>query len=182
MLRLCLALLLLPIPAAADMAYWTFAWEGAGDWRLEGAMSYPEQESGLVTGADVSCFAIQGFAGEEEVGRWGLGDLTLDTTWRLTFAPGAGAFVVEGEGIRMPQAWNMDGYGTDCGPGGFGFNIGNAAQDLCLDGRLVTESQRPPQTPFPALRADAPIDFPEGACRAAPLLSLLAPAPRSALR
>jgi hypothetical protein len=63
----------------------------------------------------------------------------------------------------MPQAWNMDGFGRNCGPGGFGFNIGGAAQDICVDGRLIVASQVPPPTPLAATPAPG-LSFPPDAC------------------
>jgi hypothetical protein len=53
------------------------------------------------------------------------------------------------------QGWNADGTATDCGPGGFGFNAGNFAQDFCLDGVWIEASGVPPETPFLA-QSEAP--------------------------
>ena len=175
MIRATILALCLAAPAqAAELAY-SFLWQGEGGYAVRGALSYDAAfgTGDLVHEEELTCFVIEGLKDGTPIGRWALGDLTEETSWKLTFDPARPAFVVEGEGIDMPQAWNMDGFGTDCGAGGFGFNIGNAAQDICLDGALITESQVDPYRPFPA--APAPdFDFPRDACRGPDLLSLLA--------
>jgi hypothetical protein len=172
MIRATLLILSLAGPAAAAELAYRFTWLGAGGYALTGALSFDARfaEAGLVGAGDLTCFVIEGRRDGQEIGRWALGALTPQTTWRLHFDPAAPGFVVEGQGIAMPQAWNMDGAGTDCGPGGFGFNIGNAAQDLCLDGRLLTASQIDPERPFPAEPAPG-FAFPPDACRGPELLS-----------
>lgn len=172
--RLFACLLLLAGPLRAEQASYSFAWEGGGGYALRGALSFDADflGRGLVRGHELSCFVIEGSKNGVPVGRWALGDLDALTTWRLHFDPEAPAFLVEGQGIDMPQAWNMDGGGYDCGAGGFGFNIGNAAQDICIDGELIFESQASPFRPFPAVRV-ADFDFPPDACIGPDLLSLL---------
>lgn len=157
---------LVPVAASADMAVWRFDWQGAGGYSMLGALAVDAglAAAELIDGEDVACFQIEGFLNGESIGRWALGMLTDLTTWTLSFQPADGAFVVYGPEAFMPQAWNMDGFGTDCGAGGFGFNIGNAAQDLCLDGKLLVESQVDPSRPFSAWRHDG-YPFPADACR-----------------
>lgn len=157
--------------AAQDVAY-AFEWEGAGGYTMRGGLAFDESraEDGLVTEDEVQCFYIEGYRHGAPIGRWALQMLTEETTWAMTFEPVSGQFVVFGDGAPMPQAWNMNGFGTDCGEGGFGFNIGNAAQDLCLDGELQVESQVAPSRPFPAARADD-LSFPGDACKGAVLMS-----------
>ncbi len=139
---------------------------------MSGAMSFDAALLGrkLVREDDMSCFQITGKSGEEQIGRWALGMLTLDTTWVLTFDPGTQEFVVFSELHPMPQAWNMNGFGENCGNPGFGFNIGNAAQDLCVDGALIVQSQVAPPTPFPVTRVGS-VKFADDACRPEVLLS-----------
>ena len=169
-MRAVLFLLLFAGAASAEPATWRFSWEGEGGYALRGALRYDTAETGrIVRETDLSCFVIEGMRDEVPVGRWALTELTNETTWRLHFDAEAGAFLVEGDGAWMPQAWNMDGTGDDCGPDGFGFNIGNAAQDLCLDNRLVVASQVDPFRPFPAVRDDK-AELPGDACYAPPLL------------
>ena len=125
-----------------------------------------------MTETEVQCFFIDGYHEGERIGHWALGRLAPETSWTLTFDPVASEFVVYGAGAFMPQAWNMNGFGDDCGTEGFGFNIGNAAQDLCLDGKLLVASQIPPERPFPA-RPDPGARFPSDACAGDLLLSAL---------
>lgn len=44
------------------------------------------------------------------------------------------------------QGWNANGDVTDCGTPGFGFNSGNFAQDICLNGAYVEASSIAPDT------------------------------------
>ena len=76
-----------------------------------------------IRAADLSCFVIEGCHDGAPVGRWALAMLNEETSWALTFLPRSSEFAVFGPGRLMPQAWNMDGAGTDCGPGGFGFLV-----------------------------------------------------------
>lgn len=162
--------------AQAEDAAFRFVWEGANGYEMRGAMSFDSALLGQneVRARELTCFEMQGTRDGAPVGRWALGMLDEETTWRLTFLPQSASFAVFGPGHLMPQAWNMDGAGTDCGEGGFGFNIGNAAQDLCIDGRLVLGSQVPPDRPFPAVRDDD-VDFSADACMGPMLMSRLGP-------
>jgi len=54
---------------------------------------------------------------------------------------------------------------------GFGFNIGSAAQDICVDGDLKFDSQVAPPRPFPAMPELAP-KFSQDACRPEVLLGM----------
>lgn len=175
-LLLALALAAAPLPAAADSGAYSFEWPGSGGYTMRGALSFDAALMGSqqVLETDVECFVIEGYHEGDPVGRWALGMLTEDTTWRLTFDPVTEEFVVWGPTAPMPQAWNMDGQGYNCGPEGFGFNIGNAAQDLCLNGDLVEESQVSPARPFPATRDDD-FAFPSDACQGRMLMSGLLP-------
>ena len=93
-------------PLRADGATYTFTWQGANGYALTGAMSFDPALIGqrLVREQDVSCFVIEGTRDGRPVGRWMLGMLGPDTSWRLFFDPVASAFVVEGQGVPMPQA------------------------------------------------------------------------------
>ena len=161
--------------ATAETAAWRFVWDGANGYRMTGALAYdarPEGAPSMVVEDDLRCFVIEGFHEDEPIGRWALGQLNEETTWRLHFLPAQSRFVVDGEGIPMPQAWNMNGAGNDCGIGGFGFNLGNLGQDFCKDNAFILESRVDPPQPFPALRDDA-VRFPADACTGPDLLSLL---------
>lgn len=158
----------------ADEVTYQFRWEGAGGYEMLGALSYREslRAGPIVMADDVTCFAIEGRKDGQVIGAWGLGLLGPRTTWRLHFSPATESFVVDGFFINLPQAWNMNGIGDDCGAGGFGFNIGNAAQDICLDGRLIVDSQVAPSKPFPAQRVPG-YDFPSYGCLGPALFSRL---------
>lgn len=159
------------LPALASDATYVFRWQGGGGYSMEGALSFdPALMGQMIVETDVICFSVTGRKDGEVVGQWQLGQLGLDTSWRLHFDSAAEQFVVEGQGLRMPQAWNMNGAGVNCGEGGFGFNLGNQAQDICLDNQLITSSQMPPETPFPAQRDDSH-SFAVGACIGPELLS-----------
>jgi len=161
-----------PAVFAQQVAAYGFEWSGGGGYGLRGGMAFDAAlvREGLVTHDDVTCFEIEGVKNGAVIGRWALGMRGLETTWRLHFSPRASAFFVEGQLIGMPQAWNMDGYGENCGAGGFGFNIGNYAQDICLDGALIVDSQVPPEQPFVAQRNDGYV-FGADACLGPMMLS-----------
>ncbi|MEM9755970.1 MAG: hypothetical protein AAF914_08255, partial [Pseudomonadota bacterium] len=170
--RYLVALAVLAGSAAMADTY-RFEWQGAGGYSMRGAVAFdPEAlETGfLLTEADVDCFEIEGFRDGVPIGRWALGMITEETTWILTFDPSEPAFVASGPEYSMPQAWNMDGRGENCGEGGFGFNLGSFAQDLCLDNTLIVESQVPPPTDFPAIPAPGHVFEPD-ACRGVLVIS-----------
>lgn len=158
----------------AQSAVYGFEWRGGGGYSLRGALSFDAQllSNSRVLQNDIECFEINGFRDGAPIGRWALGQLTAETTWILTFDSAAEELVVFGPGDPMPQAWNMDGFGMNCGAGGFGFNIGNAAQDICLDGELIIESQVPPPTPISTRRLGS-FEFAPDACRGVQLFSHL---------
>lgn len=168
----CTLLSLMPLTARADSVTYRFDWQGEGGYAMRGAVSFDPANGPLITADEVICFAIEGYKDARPIGRWALAGLLPDTHWRLHFDMRRDAFFVEGDGISMPQAWNMAGNGRECGRDGFGFNLGNIAQDLCLDDRLIVESQTDPFKPFPALRDDSYV-FPRDACLGPALLSQL---------
>ncbi len=158
---------------AGDVTY-RFEWQGAGGYLMQGALSFDDalMSRQLIVEEDIACFVIDGYKDAEPVGRWALGMRTEETTWQLTFDPVLEELVVWSVDFPMPQAWNMNGAGTNCGEGGFGFNIGNAAQDLCLDGKLLRDSQIDPSRPMPTLRDDN-YTFPSDACAGVMLMGRL---------
>lgn len=161
-------------PVAADSVAYRFTWQGAGGYEMRGLMAFDAALMSVnrVYETDLSCFEINGFKDGAKIGRWALGLLTPDTTWTLTFDPQASEFVVYGAESPMPQAWNMDGAGYNCGDPGFGFNIGSAAQDVCVDGELIFDSQVVPPQPFPVEPETSP-KFSQDACRPDLLLGQL---------
>ncbi|MBV7409124.1 hypothetical protein [Maritimibacter sp. DP1N21-5] len=173
-MRLALLLSCLAVPLHAGDVSYRFLWEGSGGYSMRGAMAFDEGmlEARAVFEGDLSCFVIEGYENGTPIGRWALGMLTEETSWQVTFLPRREEFVVYAPETPAPQAWNMNGIGDDCGPGGFGFNIGNQAQDLCLDGEWVWESQIDPARPFPVVRDDE-VAFPADACRGDLMMSEL---------
>ncbi len=162
--------------AQAEPRSYRFLWEGASGYWLEGAIHFDANDAfeGLIREWDVTCFEIQGYRGDQSLGRWALGDLLDTTAWRLHFDLTYEEFLVVGGGYSMPQAWNMHGGGSGCGTDGFGFNLGNIAQDVCVDDQVVVESQADPAQPFPTSRDDS-YQFPPDACYGPDLLSALRP-------
>lgn len=142
-----LLLLTLALPAQAETH--VFCWMGANGYRIEGSLTYPDGTTGRITEDDVTAFAIAGFRDDAFLGRWSLDDLTPQTSWTLSFDTDRLAFRMGG--FRQNdtyQEWNADGTATDCGNPGFGFNGGNQAQDVCVDGVFIAESGIPPDTPL----------------------------------
>lgn len=161
-MRLIVTLLFLGGPLWADEAIYRFEWTGEGGFSMRGALAF-EDGKWLVRERDVTCFIIEGFHEGKAIGRWDLSMKTELSIWRLHFNAQQGSFFVEGQGAMMPQAWNMAGNGSGCGEGGFGFNLGNVAQDICLNDKVELSSQKDPFAPFPAIR-DQEYVFPTGAC------------------
>lgn len=160
----------LGLPVVAEAETWVFHWQGSGGYEMTGALSYRSAgPDGIVSASEVDCFVIEGMENGSVFGSWALGRMTFETTWVLSFDPAVGAFDVFGPDKPMPQAWNMAGAGTDCGPEGFGFNIGNAAQDMCYRGELLFASQAEPSKPLVAELAPG-YRFPADACRGEELI------------
>ncbi|MCK0168662.1 hypothetical protein MWU52_13970 [Jannaschia sp. S6380] len=143
------AAFLAALTAPAGAATHGFCWIGAQGYRIEGFISYPDTATGIVTEADVTGFGITGWRDDSYLGRWSLKDLTPDTSWTLRFDTDRLAFPMGGyveDGTY--QEWNANGFADDCGDPGFGFNGGNRAQDVCVDGVFIEESGIDPNTPL----------------------------------
>jgi hypothetical protein len=69
----------------------------------------------------------------------------------LRFDPQQMVFLTGGsfQGLH-PQDWNANGNVTNCGKPGFGFNSGNYAQDICVNGTYIQASSIDPATPLTA--------------------------------
>lgn len=126
-------------------------WIGSNGYTMTGRMvvSDSAMKRDLVTETDITAFAITGYQDGIVVGNWSLKDQTDNTTWLLRFTPETLTFPLN---LQYPQigaqGWNANGDVTDCGAGGFGFNAGNWAQDVCINGRWVEESGVDPATPL----------------------------------
>lgn len=177
MKRLVAALALAAAPAAAET--WEFCWQGSGGWEMFGRMEVAEGAPDFIDQTHVTDFYIAGFLDGAPMGSWQLGDRTPRTSWHLRFDRVSGQFPTGGlrpDGADY-QAWNAGGSADDCGIPGFGFNAGNNAQDVCVDGQWRTDSMVERETPFPAYRDSLPFD-----CPAVPLLGSDADAIDRAIR
>ena len=155
----------------AQAVTYGFCWQGEAGYRIEGVIAYPDGLRGLVTERDVTAFTITGWRDASYLGRWSAEEATSGTSWMLRFDADALAFRMGGSlEDDSYQQWNADGTATDCGTPGFGFNGGNRAQDVCVDGTFVDESGVPPDTP---LAISASVDDP---CGPVPMSAL--PRPR----
>ena len=143
-----LALLLAAQPAAAER--WAFCWVGAAGYTMEGTIAYPDGAAGILTEDDLTAFEIRGYRDGVPLGRWSMAERGPDTTFELRFDADRLRFPTGGSrAAGTYQAWNADGAVTDCGDPGFGFNGGNRAQDVCVDGAFREESGIDPATPLP---------------------------------
>lgn len=144
---------------SAHAADFYFCWEGANGYTMTGQMTVnpTSLNKPVVTQDDVTLFKIAGYQNGSLLGKWDVANLDDGTSWLLNYDPGRSVFMTPGEtGLGFSQAWNADGTATDCGNPGFGFNLGNYAQDFCLNGFWVEESGMPPETPF--LVSPVPVD------------------------
>ena len=151
----CLAVAAAPVQAAD----YYFCWQGANGYTMTGQMSLAPLagESRVATEADVTLFRIAGFLNGDLLGKWDAMARDPDDTWFLNFDVDAMSFLTpEQLGAGISQAWNANGDTDNCGTPGFGFNLGNYAQDFCLNSTWVVDSGVPPETPFVA--GTLPID------------------------
>lgn len=143
------------LAAPADAVTHGFCWKGAAGYRIEGAITYPDGTTGILTERDVTGFVIAGYRDDAYLGRWSMADAVPGTSFTLRFDADALAFPMGGDRwAGSYQEWNADGFADDCGNPGFGFNGGNRAQDVCVDGIFVEESGIDPDTPL-AIALDA---------------------------
>jgi hypothetical protein len=168
MIRAALLLAVLATPGQAAVVH--FCWLGANGYSMTGSMEFPDHllDADVITEADVTAFRIAGYKDLRLIGTWDAMTRAPGDTWYLRYFPRDWHFPTNGE-VPGPfdQGWNADGTATDCGEGGFGFNAGNYAQDVCLSGVWIEESGVPPATPFIA-QSTPPTD---PGCRGEALLS-----------
>lgn len=135
---------------AAQTVTHTFCWQGANGYSVEGYIAYPETARGIVTEAQVTGFGITGFKDGAVIGQWSLKDRKPGTSLTIRFDADRLEFPMGGiAALNSYQEWNANGFVDDCGTPGFGFNGGNWAQDVCIDGVWVEESGIAPDTPLP---------------------------------
>ncbi|MEM8537389.1 MAG: hypothetical protein AAGF56_05955 [Pseudomonadota bacterium] len=144
-------------PASAVDFY--FCWLGSNGYTMTGQMTIDPAalNQPVVTEDGVVEFRIAGYLEGRLLGKWDMATRDADDTWILNYDPARGAFMTPGDlGLSVSQAWNANGNANDCGNPGFGFNLGNYAQDFCLNGVWVEESGTPPETDF--LVSPTPVD------------------------
>lgn len=147
------------LAAPLQAAEYYFCWEGANGYTMTGQMSLAPGaiNKPIVLQDDVTEFRIAGYHEGLLLGKWDLANRTDTTSWVVHFDPARNAFMTPGEvGLGVSQAWNANGDANDCGNPGFGFNLGNFAQDFCLNGAWIVDSGMPPETPF--LVSFVPVD------------------------
>lgn len=134
--------------AAADLY---FCWSGSNGYTMTGSMTLPDNYSNMdvVTEDDLRRFKISGYHQGQFLGAWDMARRGTSDTWHLRFDPQTMTFLT-GDFFTTPhsQGWNANGGVRDCGNPGFGFNSGNHAQDICLNGHYVAESSIAPETPL----------------------------------
>ncbi len=139
-------------------AQFQFCWTGANGYTMEGRIEFPDAyvSTGLITETDVTGFQIIGFLDGVALGSWDLSNLTPDTSWTLRFDTNTLRFPTGG--LRQDnsyQEWNANGQVDNCGAqGGFGFNGGNYAQDVCLNNVWIEDSSIEPLIPLFAQSMD----------------------------
>ncbi len=150
-MKVVLALILLAGSAAASD--YNFCWRGSNDYTVTGRMTVPEaaMTKEIVTAEDITRFKIAGYHQGRLIGTWSLDDKTDTTTWVLNFDPTTSSFLMGGSFPgNYSQGWNANGDVADCGNPGFGFNAGNYAQDVCMNGVWIEASGVDPATPLSA--------------------------------
>lgn len=139
--------------APASAANLNFCWNGANGYTMTGRMQVPDSKmsNAIITEDDVTAFKISGYLEGSLIGTWDMRQRGPDTTWHLRFDPITLTFLTGGSfDTTRSQGWNADGNVRNCGSPGFGFNSGNWAQDVCVNGEYVSDSSIPPDTLFTA--------------------------------
>jgi len=153
------AFILSLLSTQAHAADFYFCWQGANGYTMTGQMTIDPAalNKPVVTHDDVSLFKIAGYQNGSLLGKWDMATRVEGASWFLNFDPARREFMTPGDlGLGVSQAWNANGDADDCGTPGFGFNLGNYAQDFCLNGVWVEASGMPPETPF--LVSPVPVD------------------------
>ena len=139
------------LPHPALSATLNLCWTGGSGFTMTGRMDLPDSamRKPLVTQSDLTGFQITGYHKGAKIGSWTMKDAPAQTTWLLRFEPKSLSFPVGGNfGSLVSQGWNANGEVNDCGTPGFGFNSGNYAQDVCVDGVYMHASSIDPATPL----------------------------------
>ncbi|MEM9797790.1 MAG: hypothetical protein AAF919_14955 [Pseudomonadota bacterium] len=142
-------LLFAALAAPAQASTYAFCWRGDEGYRIEGWITVPGGAQGVLTEDDLVGFEIMGWQDDAFLGKWSMRDATEGTSWTLRFDADRLEFPMGGfRENDTYQEWNANGYANDCGNPGFGFNGGNRAQDICVNGIFIDESGIDPDTPL----------------------------------
>ena len=128
-----------------------FCWTGGSGYTTTGRMVLPDSAMAkpMVREDDIITFKITGYLNSVRVGSWSLAALNKNTSWALYFDPTTFTFPTAIDlDIPVSQEWNANGDVDDCGTPGFGFNAGNFAQDVCINGQYIEISSIDPETTF----------------------------------
>lgn len=141
--------------AQASSVEYAFCWIGDNGYTMEGWMQFDKAllGTGLIFQDQITAFTIRGYREGTPIGSWSLDELTPETTWILSFDTTKLEFPTGSTGNNDLQAWNADGTASNCGNPGFGFNAGNNAQDVCVNGLWITDSMVDRFTPLQAFPA-----------------------------
>ena len=157
-IALAAAALLAAQTATAETARFQFCWIGANGYTMEGMIEFPDAllNTGIISEREVTGFRIQGFHDGLPIGFWSLDMMTPETSWTVSFDTRSLRFPTGGSRSQQTyQEWNANGEVNDCGAeGGFGFNGGNWAQDVCIDNTWIEASSIDPFTPLQAYSMD----------------------------
>lgn len=147
----CASVIALSLAEPASAAEINLCWRGASGYTMTGRMSVSDTAmfQAVVTEADVTRFKISGYFKGRLLGTWDSGSRDTNTTWHLRFDPVGMTFLTGGNfPSTASQGWNADGTSQNCGKPGFGFNSGNFAQDICVNGAWIEDSGIAPDTPL----------------------------------
>jgi len=143
------AVMVMATPAQA--ATLNLCWKGGGGYTMTGRMTLPDAAMfrSILTEDDITGFKISGYHKGRLLGTWDASTRSKDTTWHLRFDPAGLIFLTGGRFASFAsQGWNADGNVSNCGNPGFGFNAGNFAQDICVNGTFIEASSIDPDTPL----------------------------------
>ena len=134
---------------AVNAAVLNICWTGGSGYTMTGRMELPDSamRKSMVRETDVTAFKITGYLNNARVGSWNLIERAEITSWSLYFDPQTFTFPTAIDlNLPVSQEWNANGDVDDCGTPGFGFNAGNYAQDVCINGVYIEPSSIDPET------------------------------------
>ena len=143
----------------ARSAEYNFCWTGSNGYTINGKFEVPDEigTSRIVTERDLTKFKISGYHEGHFLGSWNASHRAAGTTWHFRFDP-VNMTLPTGGQFSSPesQGWNANGQVDDCGSPGFGFNAGDFAQDICLNGQFVLASSVEATSPIHVTTAPLP--------------------------